>query len=180
MATAEPSPEHRVIVGEDKERLQQAILKVPPSYRLVLVLHDVEELSTEEIAQILNLKEGTVRVRLHRARLYARKEFSQVSSGAAGPSRGSEVAKASSRSGKCRRIFANLSNYLSGAMDGSLCEELEKHMAGCRPCELFLENLRSTIEATKTLATRRPAESAGAEFRAHIVSRVVSSKDKQA
>jgi RNA polymerase sigma-70 factor (ECF subfamily) len=176
MATAEPSPEHRAIVGQDKERLKQAILRVPPSYRLVLVLHDVEELTTEEIAQILNLKEGNVRVRLHRARLYARREFSHSTPSAAGQSGCSVVTKAPSRSRNCRRIFANLSEYLDGEMDGSLCEELEKHMAGCKPCELFLENLRSTIELAKTLPYERPDESASAALRARVAGKLESSK----
>jgi RNA polymerase sigma-70 factor (ECF subfamily) len=37
---------------------------------MVLVLHDMEELSSEQIAKILDLQMGTVRVRLHRARLF--------------------------------------------------------------------------------------------------------------
>src|SRR5208337_2009734 len=63
IAAAGPSPERAAIVGQNTKQLQQAILKVPPQYRIVLVLHDVEELSTDEIARVLNLKEGNVRVR---------------------------------------------------------------------------------------------------------------------
>jgi anti-sigma factor RsiW len=43
-------------------------------------------------------------------------------------------------------MFAELSNYLDERLDDSLCEELEKHMEGCEPCQEFLSSLRSTIE----------------------------------
>jgi RNA polymerase sigma-70 factor (ECF subfamily) len=44
-----------------------AILKLPPEYRSTLVLHDMEELTTEEIAQVMNLREDTVRNKLMKA-----------------------------------------------------------------------------------------------------------------
>ena len=56
----------------------QAVLQLPPQYRLVLVLHDMEELDTEEVAAVLSLQPGTVRVRLHRARLMLRKELEKL------------------------------------------------------------------------------------------------------
>jgi RNA polymerase sigma-70 factor, ECF subfamily len=49
--------------------LQQAIAALPEERRIVVVLRDVEGLSYEEIAQALDLEPGTVRSRLHRARM---------------------------------------------------------------------------------------------------------------
>jgi RNA polymerase sigma-70 factor (ECF subfamily) len=91
IAASTPSPEKTAIAAEDKEQLQQAILQVPPTYRLVLVLHDVEELTSDEIARVLNLKPGTVRVRLHRARLFLRKELSRLMAGKPLPARRSRL-----------------------------------------------------------------------------------------
>ena len=175
IATSGPSPEKSVIAGQDTKRLQQAILKVPPPYRLVLVLHDVEELTTDEIARVLNLKEGNVRVRLHRARLFVRKELSQL---APGPSVQSRIARNVStpsppqgakgklaRSRHCKQIFANLSDYLDGTLDDTLCEELERHMGRCKPCEAFLASLRNTIEQTHSLPSQRPDPRAAARVR---------------
>ena len=175
IAAGGPSPERSVIAGQDSKQLQQAILKVPPPYRLVLVLHDVEELSTDEIARILNLKEGNVRVRLHRARLFVRKELSQLAPRPAGQTR---IAQYSSdpisplgakgklaRSRHCKQIFANLSDYLDGALDDTLCKELERHMGGCKPCEAFLASLRNTIEQTHSLPSQRPDPRAAARVR---------------
>src|SRR5690348_1634170 len=72
------TPEQAVLRGENADRLRQVVLKLPPPYRLVLVLHDMEELSTEEIARVTGLRAGTVRVRLHRARLFLRRELSRA------------------------------------------------------------------------------------------------------
>jgi RNA polymerase sigma-70 factor, ECF subfamily len=58
------------------ELLQAAMLAVPESYRTVLVLRDLEDMSTSETADVLELTEENVKVRLHRARALLRKELS--------------------------------------------------------------------------------------------------------
>ena len=52
--------------------INRAILSIPKKYRMVIVLRDIEEFSTAETAQILNLSPANVKVRLHRARLFLR------------------------------------------------------------------------------------------------------------
>jgi RNA polymerase sigma-70 factor (ECF subfamily) len=49
-------------------RVQEGLDKLPPEYRLVLILSDIEEFSYEEVATFLQCPIGTVRSRLHRAR----------------------------------------------------------------------------------------------------------------
>ena len=49
--------------------LEQAIASLDEDHRLVLVLRDIEELAYEEICEITGLPEGTVKSRIHRARL---------------------------------------------------------------------------------------------------------------
>src|SRR5262249_49703667 len=70
------SPEHSLLREEQAELVREALLRIPPQYRLILVLHDMEELATEDVARITGLTENTIRVRLHRARLFVRKELS--------------------------------------------------------------------------------------------------------
>ena len=48
--------------------MRQAIDRLPHDYRLVVILRDIEQLSTTEAARILEISEGALRVRLHRAR----------------------------------------------------------------------------------------------------------------
>lgn len=55
--------------GEVEAALRQAIAELPEERRIVVVLRDVEGLSYEEIADALGLEPGTVRSRLHRARM---------------------------------------------------------------------------------------------------------------
>ena len=69
------NPEAFAIRSEEAGRLRAAIQRLPPPYRIVLVLRDMEGLTDDEVAEITGLRPGTVRVRLHRARLFVRKEL---------------------------------------------------------------------------------------------------------
>lgn len=53
---------------ETRARVRACIEKLPDNYREILVLRDIEELSTDEVAQMLSLTKTAVKVRLHRAR----------------------------------------------------------------------------------------------------------------
>jgi RNA polymerase sigma-70 factor (ECF subfamily) len=48
--------------------VRRCIDRLPDSYRVILLLRDIEELTTEETADALGIRTGTVKVRLHRAR----------------------------------------------------------------------------------------------------------------
>jgi RNA polymerase sigma-70 factor (ECF subfamily) len=63
---------------ELKSILDNAINKLSPDYRLVFLLRDVEELSTEETANITELSVPAVKSRLHRARAFLRKELNEA------------------------------------------------------------------------------------------------------
>ena len=62
---------------ERKELVHKAINKLPDDYRAIVTLRDIEELSTTEVAEVLDISEGAVRVRLHRARQALRKQLDQ-------------------------------------------------------------------------------------------------------
>ena len=49
-----------------RDFLEQAVDELPETFRLVFILRDIEELSTEETAEQLSLKPETVKTRLHR------------------------------------------------------------------------------------------------------------------
>lgn len=57
------------------ERLAAAIEELPPDYRAVLVLRDIEGLSAVEACEALDLSLPALKSRLHRARLFLRKEL---------------------------------------------------------------------------------------------------------
>ena len=135
-AEREKDPERSLLRRESAEQLREAIDQLPPEYRLVLVLHDMEELSTEEVAKISGLKPGTVRVRLHRARLFLRNELARS---------GRKRARKAPRPRHCREMFAALSDLIDAELPHDLCKQIESHLGGCRPCETFLESLRETV-----------------------------------
>jgi RNA polymerase sigma-70 factor (ECF subfamily) len=152
------TPEAHAISTQERERLHEAILRIPSSYRLVLALHDMEGLDTTEVAKVMGLQEGTVRVRLHRARLFLRREL--VTPTASSPASSSrtggesrpmaEISQQKTSHSKkpvdCREIFANLSEYLDGRMSRLNCERLRVHLEDCPPCVAFIADLQRAVE----------------------------------
>ena len=72
MQPGRENPEELVLRQELREQLEQAIMGLPEPYRLVLVLRDMEELHAAEVARIMGVSEPTVKMRLHRARVFVR------------------------------------------------------------------------------------------------------------
>jgi RNA polymerase sigma-70 factor (ECF subfamily) len=70
-------PDRQMLQSEMKQVLDQAIGALPENYRSVILLRDVEQLSTLETAQILDLTEDVVKTRLHRARLAVRRRLDE-------------------------------------------------------------------------------------------------------
>jgi RNA polymerase sigma-70 factor (ECF subfamily) len=73
------------IEDELKSVLGAAIDELPPEYRMALVLHDVEGLPKPEIAQMLHANLGTVKPRVHRARLSLRGRLANYMGAGLGP-----------------------------------------------------------------------------------------------
>ena len=67
------TPESALQRSQSKARIAELIDRLPDRYRIVLMLRDIEELSTSEVAQRLELSEANVKVRLHRARAALKK-----------------------------------------------------------------------------------------------------------
>ncbi len=72
---AADDPEQTMSRVQLREMLEEAVLGLPEQYRTVLVMRDVEEMSTAETAEALNLTEENVKVRLHRGRALIRRDL---------------------------------------------------------------------------------------------------------
>jgi len=70
-------PVRKLLTNEMRQVMDGAIDKLPPQYRAVFVLRDLEELSTEEAAKILGITAANVKIRLMRARLFLREALEQ-------------------------------------------------------------------------------------------------------
>jgi RNA polymerase sigma-70 factor (ECF subfamily) len=163
------TPEALLLAGERAGHLLQAVRKLPPDYRLVLVLHDMEELQTAEIANILSLQQGTVRVRLHRARLFVRKELARAASQRSPhPSRRALPLTPLRGIRNCKQLLAALSDYLDGAADESVRRRLEEHLDQCPPCKSFLKDLQRTIRQCKDCPSPSMDPAVAARLRATL------------
>jgi RNA polymerase sigma-70 factor, ECF subfamily len=68
-------PEHRLLAGEARERIAQALERLPESQRVVVTLRDIAGWDSEEVCEELGLSEGNQRVLLHRGRAKLRAAF---------------------------------------------------------------------------------------------------------
>jgi RNA polymerase sigma-70 factor (ECF subfamily) len=75
LSSAERGPEQQAIQRDLQSVMEAAIAALPDSFRSVLMLRDVEGLSTAEAAECLGISEALVKTRLHRARAALRREM---------------------------------------------------------------------------------------------------------
>jgi RNA polymerase sigma-70 factor (ECF subfamily) len=157
---ASEGPEGNLLQAEQAQVLHRAVLQIPAPLRMVLVLHDMEELTTEQVATILGLQAGTVRVRLHRARLCVRKEMARILDGTVAEQRSAKPAKRArktartkdnERPAECRELFANLSEYMDGRVEAPACDQMRIHIEACPACVAFLRELRVAIDRCRSL-----------------------------
>lgn len=71
-------PDEQASQGQLRKLLREAIAELPTHYRLVLILRDIEQLTTKEVAEALDLAETAVKMRLHRARLMVRESMQRA------------------------------------------------------------------------------------------------------
>ncbi len=75
---AAEGPSERMEREERCRQVRQAISQLPEEHRVVLVLREMDGCCYETIAEILDLPVGTVRSRLHRARMQLREQLKEV------------------------------------------------------------------------------------------------------
>ena len=167
LASGEPGPEQHLLRKESAGELQRALLRIPPGYRQVLVLHDMEELTAREVAHITGLREGTVRVCLHRARAYLRNEL------AVRPRRRRKPAR---RAPACKTLCAALSDYLDRQIDPQLCAKLEAHLDACAPCQAYLASLEETVRRCRRHCTPTLKRKIRSDFRQMVAQALAARK----
>lgn len=78
LPSKEAGPLDRLLKEESRDAVERAIRRLPPRFRLPLVLKEVADFSVAEVARVLGIKEATVKTRLHRARLLVAKELART------------------------------------------------------------------------------------------------------
>src|SRR5688572_7465388 len=69
------NPEALAVNASLRRRLSKALRALPPEYRVIVFLREMEGFSTKDVARILKMSESNVKMRLHRARLFLRKQL---------------------------------------------------------------------------------------------------------
>ena len=158
----DPNPETNVLRDENNRRVREAMLKVAPLYRMVLVLHDMEGLNTANVARVTGLTQGTVRVRLHRGRLMLRQQLARMAK-AKGIVVDLTHAVADDGSPKrprhCREMFASLSDYMDGLVNDAAQRrnaEASQRLQALRRISRQLEVGRRTVPHLRTGLRHRP------------------------
>jgi RNA polymerase sigma-70 factor (ECF subfamily) len=145
-------PDEEAERGELLASLEAAIAALPVTQREVLLLRDVEGLSTLEVGRVLGLEEAAVKSRLHRARLSMRAALAPiVTPDAPAPRRG------------CPRTARMLSRYMEREIDARTCARLASHVADCESCSAACDSLRAVVGECGRLGNRpAPPELRGA------------------
>lgn len=130
------TPEQIVENGEIAQVLEDAIAAIPETLGVVFQLRDVEGRSTAETAEILGLTEGTVKVRLHRARLALRERLG----GYFGQSVPSESAQLT-----CEQVVKYISDYIDAELDEPFAAAVQEHLATCHHCHVVLDTTENAI-----------------------------------
>lgn len=103
-----PDPERSAANAQTGGLLEEAILALPETYRSVLMMRDIEEMSTAETAECLSITEENVKTRLHRAHAMLRRDLF----GRAGAARASAFTFGRER---CDRLVARVLERISRA-----------------------------------------------------------------
>ena len=73
-----PRPDQQMIDAWIDRRLHAALGRLPPSYRAIVVLREIEGLTTKEVATVTGISDANVKTRLHRARVMLRRELEGI------------------------------------------------------------------------------------------------------
>lgn len=113
MADLHPTPEERTGGHELVGVIEQAIDSLPEAFRTVFVLRSVEDLSTAETAQALDIPEDTVKTRLHRARQLLQRRLLATAEA-------STFQAFSFHATRCERVVAGVMRRITGAVGQGL------------------------------------------------------------
>lgn len=140
-ATSRRPPGRALERSEIRRRLDAALARLPPDFRMALVLKDIADFSLEEIAEILQIPAGTAKTRVHRGRIHLRRALED--DGVFAPLPASEAP---------REVCLDLLAAKLDAMDRGLSFPLP-HGEICDRCAALFRSLDLTRDACATLQT---------------------------
>lgn len=138
VASDSASPEELAHGRKIGELLQAAIAALPEAQREVLILRDVEGLTADEAAKVLEIEVANLKTRLHRARAALREHLSVLlEPGDAG--------------GECRALSDSLADFAAADIEKATCEQIEAHLATCERCAQECQTLQKTVSLCRRI-----------------------------
>jgi RNA polymerase sigma factor (sigma-70 family) len=136
----EGDPEDQARLAEVRAAVWRAIHQLPDNYRQVLTLREIDGLSYNEIADVVGVSLGNVRVTLHRARLQFRDLY------------GIQVMVEEGRLA-CQELDVLLSAYVDGELDRTARKRVKAHIEACPACQ---KKRRDLLAVSSLLAALAP------------------------
>jgi RNA polymerase sigma-70 factor (ECF subfamily) len=133
-----PGPDQEAEERQLAVALDAAIAALPPKYREILVLRDVEGLPAAAVAEVTGLRVEAVKSRLHRARAQVRERLAPL------------LGRVPAPAPPCPDIVGLFSRHLEGEIDASTCAEIERHLAACPRCEASCASLRRVLSLCRS------------------------------
>jgi RNA polymerase sigma-70 factor (ECF subfamily) len=128
----EDDPARKVLLESQQDEIREANSRLPERQREVLALRELEGLSYDEIAEIMDMNRNSVAQLISRARLKLRDEL-----------RGTALASIAASSPDCERALPLIALRDDGQLsDGSDADWLDGHVAGCDTCQLGIEAMQ--------------------------------------
>ena len=147
--------------AETRAELEDALIRLPVIYRMVVVLHDAERLTVAEIAELLEIGLPAAKQRLRRGRMML------VSALAAGNERRVATRGVPMR---CWDARSRVSDYLDGLLETTAARAVEAHLAECPTCPPLYASLVGATDALARTADLRDPDSV---VRPEVVHRIL-------
>jgi RNA polymerase sigma-70 factor (ECF subfamily) len=153
--------------AETRDELEDALIRLPVSYRAAVVLHDAEGLTVAAIADIAGISLPAAKQRLRRGRMML------VSALAHGAERREILSGVPLR---CWDARSRVSDYLDGLLDGVDAARVERHLGTCPTCPpLYASLVGATDALARTRGTWRDSNDVvPADQASHILERVLA------
>lgn len=155
-AIADPAPNPEETAGQRQiaRVLDEAIHRLEPKYREVLVLRDVEGLTAPEVAEVLGVSVAAVKSRLHRARKSVRAEVAPLL-----------IHDVEAPRDDCPDVLDLYSKHTEGEISRALCDEMEQHLASCDRCASTCDSMKQTLAMCRASPAPIPPEAVQARVR---------------
>jgi RNA polymerase sigma factor (sigma-70 family) len=135
-------PERRALAGGQQEQIRAAHARLPERQREVLVLRELEELSYDDIAEIMDMNRNSVAQLISRARINLRDEL-----------RGEALASIAATSPDCEKALPLIAMRDDGQLADPLdAAWLEQHVGGCERCRAAIEAMHEAGISYRALA----------------------------